>query len=469
MLPANANPFLALQEALKGRYSLERELGRGGMGIVYLAREVALNRPVALKLLPPARAARVEDSVRFLREARTVARLSHPNIVPIYAVDQVGGFVFFVMAHVDGQTLGRRIRSRGPLPGDEAARVLHEVACAVEYAHSQGVVHRDLTAGNILIERGSGRVLVTDFGLAEVRTASGLADPEGIEGTPEYMSPEQARGDLADERTDVYALGVIGFYAASGRFPFQGTASEVLRHQVATPAPPLATIAPDVPPALARAVDRCLEKKPRRRFERAGELAEALAGALALRRELAPPLRAFLRRVRDTSQSGAVLSLVGVWALSGCIGALVGGQWGGAAIAAGVLALVLAAPVAFVVPQARRVLKAGFGQADVVDALTTDLERSRDEIAFQVGAAATPTRDLAHRTAYAGLGLFGLGAALGVAGAFGPELALLESLQLEAGSLSAGTATADGLTARLAAAREVADAVDRLLEDRGLS
>lgn len=130
MLPATSDPFLLLQEALKGRYSLERELGRGGMGIVYLAHEVALNRPVALKLLPPPVAAKPTRRERFLREARTAARLSHPNIVPIHTVDQVGGFVFFTMAYVDGETLRHRVRSRGPLPSAEAARVLRDVAGA---------------------------------------------------------------------------------------------------------------------------------------------------------------------------------------------------------------------------------------------------------------------------------------------------------------------------------------------------
>ncbi|MBI2404135.1 MAG: serine/threonine protein kinase [Gemmatimonadetes bacterium] len=170
------------------------ELGRGGIGIMYLAYEVALDRPVALKLLPPARAATPEHRERFLREARTAAKLSHPNIVPIFAVDQVGEFVFFAMAYVDGETLGQRIRSLGPLPPGEATRVLRDVAWAVDYAHAQGVIHRDLKADNIVLEHGSGRALVTDFGLADNRTEPGRTGTRQVLGTPGYMSPEQARG-----------------------------------------------------------------------------------------------------------------------------------------------------------------------------------------------------------------------------------------------------------------------------------
>src|SRR5207248_1557143 len=142
--------FLDFQSALAGRYSLERELGRGGMGVVYLAREVRLDRLVAIKLLPPARASDAKLRERFLREARTAAKLSHPHIIPIFTVDEVGDFVFFAMAYVDGETLTERVRRRGPLPPSEAARVLREVAWALAYAHSQGLVHRDVKADNIM-------------------------------------------------------------------------------------------------------------------------------------------------------------------------------------------------------------------------------------------------------------------------------------------------------------------------------
>src|SRR5512140_2997938 len=143
------------------------------MGVVYLAREVLLDRPVAIKLLPPALAARPELRDRFLREARTAARLSHPYIVPIHSVDEIEQFVFYVMAYVDGETLAQRVASRGPLPPDDASRMLREVAWALAYAHAQGVVHRDIKPANILLERGTGRAMVTDFGIARLAHASG--------------------------------------------------------------------------------------------------------------------------------------------------------------------------------------------------------------------------------------------------------------------------------------------------------
>src|SRR5437867_8942072 len=194
--------FIQFQAALVGGYSLERELGRGGMGVVYLAREVRLDRPVAIKLLPPELAAQQALRDRFLREARTAARLSHPYIVPIHAVDEVDGFVFYVMAYVDGETLAQRVTARGPLSPTDATRVLREVAWALAYAHSQGIVHRDIKPANILLERGTGRAMVTDFGIARLAQLSGETAVGEVLGTPEYMSPEQATGDAVDARSD---------------------------------------------------------------------------------------------------------------------------------------------------------------------------------------------------------------------------------------------------------------------------
>ncbi|HEU4586834.1 MAG TPA: serine/threonine-protein kinase, partial [Gemmatimonadaceae bacterium] len=160
--------FVAFQRALAGEYSLERELGRGGMGIVYLARDVQLDRQVAIKVLPASLASRTDLKERFMREARTAAGLSHPNIVPIHRVGEAGEFVFFVMAYIDGESLGQRLREHGPLTSTAAAKLLREVAWALAYAHGRGVVHRDVKPDNILIERETGRALVTDFGIAQV-------------------------------------------------------------------------------------------------------------------------------------------------------------------------------------------------------------------------------------------------------------------------------------------------------------
>src|SRR5712692_8890879 len=254
--------FLDFQAAVAGRYSLERELGRGGMGVVYLAREVRLDRPVAIKLLPPSKASDPKLRERFLREARTAAKLSHPNIIPIHAVEEIDEFVFFAMAYIEGETLTERVRRRGPLAPSDASRVLRDVAWALAYAHGQGVIHRDVKPDNILLET-SGRVLVADFGIASVVAgAGGLATGEVV-GTPEFMSPEQALGEAVDARSDLYALGVVGFFAFSGTLPFEGEkATDVLAKQVTEPAPPLSAVAPLVPRRLAQAIDRCLAKEP---------------------------------------------------------------------------------------------------------------------------------------------------------------------------------------------------------------
>jgi eukaryotic-like serine/threonine-protein kinase len=238
--------FLDFQTALAGRYSLERELGRGGMGVVYLAREVRLDRLVAIKVLPPSMAAKPALRERFLREARTAAKLSHPNVIPIHAVEEIEDFVFFAMAYVDGETLTERVRRRGPLPPSEAARVLRDVAWALAYAHGQGVIHRDVKPDNILLEN-NGRVLVADFGIAGVVAGAGSLTSGEIIGTPEFMSPEQALGEDVDARSDLYSLGIVGFFALSGSLPFDGAkATEVLARQVTEQAPSVATVAPGV-------------------------------------------------------------------------------------------------------------------------------------------------------------------------------------------------------------------------------
>ncbi len=190
--------FLEFQLAVAGRYSIDREIGRGGMGVAFLAREVHLDRLVAIKLLPPEKSSLPGLRERFLAEARLAAKLSHPNIIPIHAVEQAGGFVYYVMSYVDGETLAQRVRARGPLSASDGARVLREIAWALGYAHRQGLVHRDVKPDNILLETASGRTLVADFGIA---AAMGSASSDGVSGTPEFMSPEQALGGEIDARS----------------------------------------------------------------------------------------------------------------------------------------------------------------------------------------------------------------------------------------------------------------------------
>jgi serine/threonine-protein kinase len=287
--------FVDLQAALAGEYSLQRELGRGGMGVVYLARDVQLDRDVAIKVLPTHLARDAEARERFVREARMAAGLSHPHIVPIHRVSDTHGLVFFVMSYVDGETLGERIRARGPLPPADATRVLREVAWVLAYAHGRGIVHRDVKPDNILLEAGTGRALVTDFGIARGNDAGSVTDPGKIMGTAHFMSPEQAAGNTVDGRSDIYALGVVGYLAVSGRLPFEASNLPALIVRQATEAATsVMRAAPGLPAALGAAIDRCLTRDPAGRFADGEALAEALAPAPDARPALPPTLRAWL-------------------------------------------------------------------------------------------------------------------------------------------------------------------------------
>ena len=277
------------------------------MGVVLLARDLSLDRPVALKMLPALLATQPLMRERFLREARTAAALSHPHIVPIHAVEEHGEIAFIAMAFVDGETLADRVARNGPLPPHEVARIVREVAWALAYAHGRGVVHRDIKPDNILIERGSGRALVTDFGIAQARNVAGVTDRLTLEGqllgTAAFMSPEQGAGEKVDGRSDLYALGGVGFHALTGRAPFEATSLEaILVARFTRAAPAVASVRPDVPPALAAAIDRCLAREPHDRFASGEALAEALSegAGVAGSQEVAPPVRSFLRAAEQT-------------------------------------------------------------------------------------------------------------------------------------------------------------------------
>jgi eukaryotic-like serine/threonine-protein kinase len=288
--------FLELQAALAGEYSLQRELGRGGMGIVYLAREVQLDRDVAIKVLPSHLALAAGSRERFVREARTAAGLSHPHIVPIHRVGEAGGFVFFVMSYVEGETLGERLRANGPLPPDQAARIMREVAWALAYAHGRGIVHRDVKPDNILLEADTGRALVTDFGIAQGGGEPvDVSDPRRITGTAHFMSPEQAANEPIDGRSDIYSLGVVGYLAVSGRLPFEASNLPALLVKQATEEPrSVASLAPGLPAALAAILDQCLARDPAMRPADGESLAAALAPAPEVRPALPPTLRKWL-------------------------------------------------------------------------------------------------------------------------------------------------------------------------------
>ncbi len=270
-----------LEHVLAPGFVLEDEVGRGGMGIVYRAKDVRLKRTVAVKLLPPELAYRDEIRSRFLREAEMAAQLSHPNIVPIYTVDEKENLVYFIMAFIDGETLGARITARGRLAVSEARTILRQVADALAYAHARGVIHRDIKPDNILIALDDGRAVVTDFGIARAAddttgtklTATGVAI-----GTPAYMSPEQCTGERAvDGRSDLYSLGVVMYYALAGTPPFAGTntAALLVKHLTERPRP-LRDVRGDVPADLAAIIMRLLEKNPGDRFQDAQAVVQAL-------------------------------------------------------------------------------------------------------------------------------------------------------------------------------------------------
>ena len=375
--PAVDPLFLSFQFALAGRYSIDRELGRGGMGIVYLAREVHLDRLVAIKLLPPAKAHAYRD--RFLREARLAAKLSHPNIIPIHAVEETSGFVYYVMAYVDGETLTQRVRTRGPLPSSEGARVLREVAWALAYAHGQGLVHRDVKPDNILLETSSGRVLVADFGIAAAAGDAQMLEG-GVAGTPEFMSPEQVVGGQIDARSDLYGLGATAFYAFSGRFPFEGkNATEVLAKQVTEPPPPLASLGLTVPRKLATLVDRCLAKDPNHRPASAQALAEQLGVALEQRRELPTALRAFVKRQCRLNGAGTLIAGITLLPTSVGVAALFGLYAGFGTLFLGLTA----APLAYFVGAARRLMIMGFAHQDLGPAFKGEIEQSLEELSIE--------------------------------------------------------------------------------------
>ncbi len=350
--------FLTLQQHLAGRYSIERELGRGGMGIVLLARDVALDRLVAIKLLPPELAANQESRERFLREARTAAGLSHPNIVPIYTVEEHEELVFFGMGYVDGETLAQRVQRAGLLPSRLAMKILQEVAWALAYAHERGVIHRDIKPDNIMIEHGTDRALVTDFGIAVGKWDVDSGTGEVI-GTARYMSPEQACGQAVDRRSDLYSLGATLFYALTGRTPFQGrNLPAILSQQAARPAPSVVSVRPELPAKLAEIVDRCLQKSPDDRFDTGDDVARAVGAALGRDFRAPPLIRSFVRNAQVTTM---VVLAVGV---------------AGQTITIGIINPIR---VFQLVGVARRLLREGYTFDDVREALQAEAKIQQEE------------------------------------------------------------------------------------------
>ncbi|MEJ2735611.1 MAG: ABC transporter substrate-binding protein [Anaerolineae bacterium] len=275
-----------------GKYEIQAEIGKGGMGIVYLGYDPLLDRQVAIKVLAPHLVWEEGFVERFLREARAAARIKHPNIVTIHDVGQEEDQFYFVMEYLAGQTLAEYIRERGALPPSEVESILTPVADALDYAHRHELVHRDIKPGNIIIGP-TGQVTLTDFGIARAAQETRLTTAGTIMGTPEYMSPEQAWGEDVDYHTDLYSLAVVAYEMLSGRVPFRGTTPHaVLYKQIHEPPPPVQEIRPDLPASVDVVLVKALAKEPSKRYSTAGafvdELTQALQGKVIAPPEEAP-------------------------------------------------------------------------------------------------------------------------------------------------------------------------------------
>jgi len=263
---------------LGDQFQVVRELGKGAMGVVFLARDISLQRLVAIKVLRHEMTGSQDHHERFRREARMTARLSHLNIVPVHTFGEVGEFVYIVMKYVHGESLGTRLRREGKINSADTRRLLGELARALDYAHRAGVVHRDLKAENILIERGTGRAMLTDFGVALLRALDPTGEDGAVFGTPHYMSPEQAAGERdLDGRSDLYSLGVLGYYMVSGKLPFHAlTFAAIAAKQIAEAHVPVRTAAPALDDDVAAAIEACLVKDRTGRWRTGHEMAESL-------------------------------------------------------------------------------------------------------------------------------------------------------------------------------------------------
>ncbi len=266
-----------LQRVIEGKYRIERLLGKGGMGAVFLAHDLTLEREVAIKVLPPDIAQDEQVVRRFQQEAKTAAKLDHPNIIPIYRVESDGGLNYFVMKYISGTSLEDLLEKKEPLSVPEIQRILWEAACAIGHAHQRGVVHRDVKPANIMFDH-DGRVMLTDFGISKaLQAATGFTATGMIIGTPHYMAPEQGKGAPVDGRADQYSLGVVGYRMITAELPFNGDSVHTIIYKHIYEAPPLASAKrPGIPGSLTVAISRALSKEPEQRFATMEEFATAV-------------------------------------------------------------------------------------------------------------------------------------------------------------------------------------------------
>ena len=321
---ASDDSIPAPPEVLAGRYRVGRELGRGGMASVYLARDEKHGRDVAVKVIRSDLSASLGHE-RFLREIEIAARLRHPNIVPLYDSGEAGDSLFFVMPYEEGQSLRERLRQGGALPISDALSVLRDVARALAYAHEHGVVHRDIKPDNVMLSGGA--AVVTDFGIAKAVSAALTDAGDGtltqagtVIGTPAYMAPEQATGDAAiDHRADIYSLGCLGYEVFAGRPPFHEQSSHLLiAAHIATIPRPIGELRPDLPPAVADLLSRCLAKAPADRPQSARDLLPTLEGGSSANASPATP--AWQRKARHWSRHRTWVAIAIVAGVAATIG-----------------------------------------------------------------------------------------------------------------------------------------------------
>ena len=268
--------------AIVGGFQLEKELGRGGMGVVYKAHELSLNRKVALKIISERLAEDREFLSRFRREAQVIARMDHPNIVRILSYGEAEGLSYFAMEYISGGDLGQMLQKKGKLSLEQALSFGSQIAGALAEAQAQGVVHRDLKPSNIMID-SLGRAKVTDFGVAHLQDAATQLTRTGLFlGSPEYASPEQATGKALDIRSDIYALGAILYRTLSGQAPVSGDSPLAMITKIVTePMTPIGEINPELPPAVCRVIDTMMAKDPAQRYQHPNEVIEAIDRCIA--------------------------------------------------------------------------------------------------------------------------------------------------------------------------------------------